>query len=56
MELIALHESAGGDSWDFTSSDCDQGLFFYMLYVRHRLGAFAMADAQATLRVHLGCI
>ena len=31
------------DSWDFTSSDCDQGLFFYLLYVKHRLGAFGRA-------------
>jgi hypothetical protein len=31
------------DSWDFTSSDCDQGLFFYILYVKHRLGAFGRA-------------
>ena len=30
------------DTWDFTSSDCDQGFFFYMLYVRHWLGAYAV--------------
>lgn len=28
------------DFWDFTSADCDQGLFFYLLFVRHRVGAF----------------
>ena len=29
------------NSWDFTSADCDQGFFFYMLYLRHRRGAYA---------------
>ena len=29
------------DSWDFTSSDCDQGFFFYMLYLRHSRGAYS---------------
>lgn len=39
--LAALHRSRAyqRDTWDFTSSDCDQGLFFYLLYVRHRRGA-----------------
>lgn len=40
MMRLRRTRAYAGDSWDFTSSDCDQGLFFYMLYVKHRKGAF----------------
>ena len=28
------------NDWQFTGADCDQGLLFYLLYVRFRVGAF----------------
>ena len=40
------------DFWDFTSADCDQGLFFYLLFVRHRVGAFGAHRVRPARRVH----
>lgn len=34
------------DSWDFTSADCDQGLYWYLFFVRHRRGAFGSEAAN----------
>ena len=40
------------DTWDFVSSDCDQGLFFYMLFVVHSYGSFAAATDSAPRSRH----
>ena len=40
------------NSWDFPSADIDQGFFFYMLFVKHHLGAFGVEGASCPLMRH----
>ncbi len=43
------------NNWFFPSSECDQGFFFYMLYVRNATGAYGVEpDAAAGKRCPVG--